>query len=301
MRTYKLFYIALLFCGLLAGCKKVEYNDISFLESASNPNKLSALFDITQDNTGMVTIYPNGEGIAYFNVYFGDATATPVKVMPGANIQHQYEEGVYDVGIVGVGVTGKTAEATQQLTVSFRAPENLEVTTNVDPSSAFMINVSATALYETVFKITWGEDINQVPELFLEGSTISHTYAKSGDYQMKVIAYSGGVATTEYTTTITINVPVLLPLDFETVGQTYTWYGFDGGNTTIIDNPVSGLGNTSAKVGKMVKSWADSNRKELDKSAVDFISAITRLEDPLSASGAMQHAWLQAIPSDAAI
>ena len=254
MRTYKLFYIALLFCGLLAGCKKVEYNDISFLESASNPNKLSALFDITQDNTGMVTIYPNGEGIAYFNVYFGDATATPVKVMPGANIQHQYEEGVYDVRIVGVGVTGKTAEATQQLTVSFRAPENLEVTTNVDPSSAFMINVSATALYETVFKITWGEDINQVPELFLEGSTISHTYAKSGDYQMKVIAYSGGVATTEYTTTITINVPVLLPLDFETVGQTYTWYGFDGGNTTIIDNPVSGLGNTSAKVGKMVKS-----------------------------------------------
>ena len=45
-------------------------------------------------------------------------------------------------------------------------------------------------------------------------------------------------------------------------------------------------------VGKMVRSWAHSNRNDLDESAVDFINAITRDEDPLSASDAQRHAWL---------
>lgn len=51
-------------------------------------------------------------------------------------------------------------------------------------------------------------------------------------------------------------------------------------------------------VGKMVRSWAHSNRNDLDESAVDFINAITRDEDPLSASDAQRHAWLM---SDTAI
>ena len=254
MKSIKFLSIALLLGILFAGCTKVKYEDVSFVETATDPAKLSALFDITQDNTGMVTIFPNGEGVAYFNVYFGDGTAAPVKIMPGGSIQRKYAEGLYDVRIVGVGVTGKTAEAIQKLTVSFKAPEKLEVTTTVDASSAFKINVSATALYETMFRVYWGDVANEVPVSFLEGVTVSHTYAKSGDYVMRVVALSGGVATTTFTKTITIKVPILLPLDFETVGQTYSFINFGGGDASVIDNPKSITGNTSAKVGRMIKN-----------------------------------------------
>lgn len=212
------------------------------------------MFDITQDNSGLVTIYPNGEGLANFSVFFGDGTVNPEKVSPGGSVKHTYKEGIYDVKIVGTSITGKTTEAIQKLTVSFRAPENLEVTTAVDPSSAFTIKVTAKALYETLFRISWGEDPNEVPVSFLEGQTISHTYAKTGKYTIRVVALSGGVATTTFTKDITIEVPINLPLDFETVGQTYPWINFDGGNVTVVDNPSKSGINQSAKVGKMVKN-----------------------------------------------
>ena len=237
-----------------AGCKKMAYEDTAFVEAAAAPAKLSAMFDITQDNSGMVTIYPNGEGIAYYNVYFGDGTTAPAKVEPGGSVKRKYAEGNYDVKVVGVQVNGKMTEAVQKLTVSFRAPENLEMIATVDPSSAFMYNVTAKAQYETMFRVWWGEDPNEVPKSFLEGETISHTYAKRGTYIMKVTAFSGGAATTTVTKTITISLPLLLPLDFETVGQTYNWINFDGGGTTVVNNPQPAGINTSAKVGKMVKS-----------------------------------------------
>jgi hypothetical protein len=246
--------IITMFLILVSGCTKVEYDDVSFAEAAKAPDKLSAMFDITQDNTGLVTIYPNGEGVAYYNVTTGLPGSNAVKVLPGKSLQAKYPEGSYDVKIVGVGINGKSAETTQKLTVSFKAPENVVLTTSVDPSSGFKINATATALYETVFRIYWGEDPNEVPVSFLEGETVSHVYAKSGDYTIKVVALSGGAQTTTVTKNITINVPLVLPLDFETVGQTYTFSNFDGGDATVIDNPQKNTINTTSKVGKMVKS-----------------------------------------------
>ncbi len=237
-----------------AGCKKMAYEDTSFVEAAAAPAKLSAMFDITQDNSGMVTIFPNGEGVAYYNVYFGDGTTAPAKVETGGSVRRKYAEGTYDVKVVGVQVNGKMTEAVQKLTVSFRAPENVEMTATVDPSSAFKYNVTAKAQYETMFRVWFGEDPNEVPKSVLEGETISHTYAKPGTYIMKVTAFSGGAATTTVTKTITISLPLLLPLDFETVGQTYNWVNFDGGGTTVVNNPQPAGINTSAKVGRMVKS-----------------------------------------------
>ncbi len=146
-----------------AGCKKVAYEDTAFVEGAAAPAKLSAMFDITQDNSGMVTIYPNGEGIAYYNVYFGDGTTAPAKVEPGGSVKRKYAEGNYDVRVVGVQVNGKTSEAVQKLTVSFRAPENMEMTATVDPSSAFMYNVTAKAQYDALQAEI--EKINQAQQL----------------------------------------------------------------------------------------------------------------------------------------
>ena len=239
---------------LATACKKEVYDDVSFLDTAALPAKLGLMFDITQDNTGRVTITPNGEGAGYYNVYFGDATATPAKVLPGNNIVHAYREGLYSVKVVAFNVNGKSVELTKQLTVTFRAPENLEVTSAIDPSNNLTLNVSAKALYETNFRVFFGDVANEVPRSFVEGETVTHVYPSAGTYTMKVVAVSGGAATTELTRVITIVDPLLLPRTFESPTLAYNFSNFDGGNTTVINNPHANGINTSAKVAKMVKS-----------------------------------------------
>lgn len=248
-------YIAgcFLLLSVLTGCKKDTHDDTSFINSAISPDKLSALFDITQDNTGMVTITPNGEGASYYDINFGDGTAAMARVQPGKMIQHKYGEGNFDVKVIGYNIAGASAENTLPLTVSFREPENLEVTAGIDESNNFKVNVSAKADYETVFRAYFGEDPNEVPQAFQEGATVSHTYSAVGTYTIRVVALSGGAATTEYTQTITIVDPVLLPLNFESPTLNYNFINFDGGVVSVIDNPQSNGINTSSKVAKMVK------------------------------------------------
>ncbi len=254
MNALKYIFSVSLLILIMGGCKKIEYNDTSFVNSAALPDKLSALFDITQDNTGLVTITPNGDGATSYDVYFGDNTTEPAKVSAGRNVKHTYAEGTYTVKLVAHNVSGKTTEATQTLTVSFKAPENLQVTATVDPSNKFKVNVSAKADYETLFKVYFGDDPNEVPQSFLEGQTISHVYTQTGTYTVKVVALSGGAATTEHTQTITIVNPVVLPVDFESSTIRYDFSVFDGGSVTVINNPQSNGINTSSKVAKMVKN-----------------------------------------------
>lgn len=243
-----------LLLAFTAGCNKVTNDDVSFIESATAPDKLTALFEISQDNTGNVTITPNGEGANSYEVYYGDGTVVPAKVESGKNTSHKYAEGVYNVKLVAYNVTGKSTETTQKLTVSFKAPENLEVTAVIDPTNNFKVNVSAKALYETFFKVYFGDVANEVPQSFLEGETISHVYTTTGSHTVRVVALSGGAATTETTKTMTIVDPVLLPLNFESPTINYVFNNFDGGDASVVANPQSNGINTSAKVGKMVKN-----------------------------------------------
>ena len=254
MNVLKYFFGLAFLLVAIAGCKKVENDDLSFLETAKDAGKISALFEITQDNTGLVTITPSGEGVASFEVYYGHGTTTPAKVAPGGNTKHTYPEGTYNVRIVARNITGKVTEVTRPLTVTFRAPENLEVTATVDPSNNFKLDVTAKAQYETFFRVFFGDVPNEIPKSFNEGETVSHVYAATGTYTVRVVALSGGAATTEITKTITIVDPVLLPLTFESPTVNYDFINFGGGEVTIINNPQSGGINTSAKVGRMVKN-----------------------------------------------
>jgi len=262
MRTIKYMFQFAALLLVVTGCKPELNDDLSFLNSATTAAKMSALFEITQDNTGNVTITPNGEGAVSYDVYYGDGTTAPAKVQAGKNTTHKYAEGVYNVRIVAYNITGKTSEATQQLTVSFRAPENLEVTANVDVANNFKVNVSAKALYETMFRVYFGDVPNEVPVSFMEGETISHTYAAVGTYTVRVVALSGGAATTQFTKDITIVDPVLLPLTFESATTQYSFTNFGGGDVTVVNNPFKTGINTTNKVGKMVKNapevWAGS-------------------------------------------
>ncbi len=254
MKVLKYFFGIAFLLVLAAGCKKEVNDDLSFLATDAAPDKLSAFFDITQDNTGLVTITPNGEGISFYEIYYGDATTTPAKVQPGKATQHVYAEGVYNVKIVGHSITGKITETTKQLTVSFRAPENLEFTITIDPNNNYRVTVTAKAVYETFFRIYWGDVPNEVPVSFLEGNAVSHIYAAVGTYNIRVVALSGGAATTQLIKPVTIVDPVLLPITFESPTVNYAFTDFGGGVATKINNPQSNGINTSARVGRMVKN-----------------------------------------------
>ena len=250
MKTNK--FIIGLCCSLifLAGCQKDLFNDISFLDSVSSSAKLSALYDITQDNTGLVTITPNGEGVTYYEVYYGDNTKTPVKVLPGKNTVHQYVEGVYKVKIVGYNSLGVKTEATQDLTVSFKAPEDLKVNLT---QNGLALTVDATALYETYYKVFFGDSNNVTPipfKTFIEGQPITYTYAKAGTYDVKVVALSGGAASSELVKTIKVGKQIDLPIGFDDVNYDYTFGDFGGAAYSIVADPK----DASNKVMKVIKT-----------------------------------------------
>jgi len=239
---------------VLFGCKKDVNDNLSLIATGQAPAKLTALFQITQDNSGLVTITPNGEGAVRYEVYYGDATTTPALLAAGNNTTHIYAEGQYNVKIVAYDVTGIKTELIKPLTVTFRMPENLVVTAVIDPANPYKLSVSATALYETFFQVYFGDVPNEVPQNFNEGDIKTHVYASIGTYTLRVVALSGGAATATYTTTIIIADPVLLPITFESSTVNYAWNNFDGGVVTVLNNPQSNGINTSAKVARMVKN-----------------------------------------------
>jgi len=92
MNNIKKIFLFAFLLAFLASCQK-EYTDTSFLKSNTTPTKLSAITTIAQDNSGLVTITPNGENVSFFEIYFGDITTAPSKVYSGASVQHKYAEG----------------------------------------------------------------------------------------------------------------------------------------------------------------------------------------------------------------
>lgn len=246
--------VSFVFASLLLGCNTDDDSSIDAVNNAAAPANLSGLFTITQDNSGLVTIEPRGEGLVKYEVYFGDATINATEVTPGQTVNHVYAEGQYNVKIVATGITGKTAEVILPLTVAFVAPENLVVTVAPVTGDTFSINVSAVADFETFFEVWYGEDPNQLPVQFMQGQTVTHTYAATGTYQVKVVAYSGGMATAEQIIPVSITNPVVLPITFENASLNYAFLDFGGVATSKVANPdISGI-NQSATVGKLIKT-----------------------------------------------
>jgi uncharacterized membrane protein (Fun14 family) len=249
MNVIKRFLGIVFVLAVIAGCKKDTFSDTSFINGISTPAKLSVMFDITQDNSGLVTIYPNGEGISSYDVYYGDGVTTPATVAAGKNIQHTYAEGVYTVKVVAHNVSGKTAETTQALTVSFRAPENVKATIT---TNGLAVTVSASASYETLFKVYYGDSLTVVPLHFqsvLEGKSLTHTYPAAGTYTIRVVALSGGAATTEITQTVKVGKQIDLPVTFDDINTDYTVSDFGNNTSSIVADPT----NAANKVMKTIK------------------------------------------------
>lgn len=253
-------------CGLaalltgLVGCEKPTGidEDLSFLSTTTTSNT-GKIFDITNDNSGIVKITPTGEGVSSFVVNYGHGTGAGASavVMPGNSTSHAYPEGSYTVSIISKSLGGQETTATYPLQVTYRAPENIVVTTT---KAARLLKVKATALYAASYLVYWGDVPNEVGTPLATGAEASHTYASAGTYNVKVVALSGGAAKSEKITPVVIFDPFGLPITFEDPKIDY-FFGTFGDNQQFakVANPnPSGL-NTSATVGKFTRgnqSWS---------------------------------------------
>jgi hypothetical protein len=251
-----------LYIGLFAlitgfmGCTKDGVDsDTSFLTTAktTNPGKV---FDISTDNSGIVKITPTGEGASSFTVTFGHGTGTTAKqdVMPGNFATHAYPEGSYTVSIDSKSLDGKVTTNTYPLQLTYRAPENVNVTATV---TTHTVKVKATALYAAGgYLVYFGDVANETGTVLATGAEVSHTYVNAGNYDIKVVALSGGAAKTEKITSITVVDPFGFPITFESGFISYFFGTFGGGQAfaTVANPNASGL-NTSAKVGKFTRGW----------------------------------------------
>lgn len=226
------------------------------LDHLQAPANLGASFDISQDNSGLVTITPTGEGVNLFHIDFGDGSPSAEGVKVGQSVEHVYEEGQYEVVITGINLAGKTAQGAQPLTVSFLPPENLGVEITRDPQDNYTIWVSASAENAARFEVYFGEEEQEEPVALMEGESISHTYQSIGTYQVRVVALSGGAATSEVTSQVQITDPLFLPIDFESQTLAYTFINFGGGDADgapIVENPAPDAVNDSPKVASYTK------------------------------------------------
>jgi len=256
MKTLK--YVLSMALVFFISCAEDD-NDLSFVDKITAPTNVSALLQITQDNTGLVTIIPNSEGGVSYNITLGDDTTEPVNIKAGETFENTYPEGTYTISIEAIGLTGLKSVITQELVVSFKAPENLEITADIDAANPFIVNVSATADYASSFLVYFDtSNPDEVGTPLAIGETVSFEYPGVGDYTVKVVALSGGAETSEGTQDIAVTTPTELPIDFE-IFDASTFAGFGGASNFVIDNPDAN-GNISATVGQIIKgageTWA---------------------------------------------
>jgi len=249
----KLFLYSLLIAALIS-CTKFDNGDLAFTNTGEDPANVSSQLQITQDNSGLVSIKPTAQGVAYYDVYFGHGQDEPIRIAAGNTAQHNYPEGVYTIKVIAYNLTGgKSSEFSQEVEVSYTSPQDLVVNVDIDVNNKFKVDVTATALHAASFQVRFGEEEHEEPTTFIEGQTASHTYQHTGTYTVTVVALSGGEATTTFSTEVSIVNPLYLPLDFESPAGEVSFSNFDGGDASVIDNPFKTGLNTSAKVGKMVK------------------------------------------------
>lgn len=199
MKALKYILSTIVLFALVGSCTEEEFGSLDFADKVTAPANVSALVQITQDNSGQVTITPKAEGATSFDVYFGDETTSPATVKLGENLEHTYKEGSYAVKVIAKGITGLKTEVIQEINVSFKAPENLEVSISNDEAVSKQVNVTATADYAMSFDVYFGETDSDDPIAANIGEGASFVYQEPGIYTIRVVAKGGAIETTEYT------------------------------------------------------------------------------------------------------
>ena len=168
------------------------------LNNVQAPSALAMAFDVTQDNTGLVTITPTAEGAVSFDIALGDETAEAVELENGQNTSHTYAEGTYTVTATAYGITGLSTSLSQELVVSFQAPENLQVTVENDAAVSKQVNVTVTADFAITFDVYSGETGVTTPVTANIGETATVQYIDAGIYDITIEVKGAAIQTTTY-------------------------------------------------------------------------------------------------------
>ncbi|MGB5983116.1 MAG: hypothetical protein WBG46_13320 [Nonlabens sp.] len=253
MKNIKFLWLLVAVLITVTSCEEDDTSNL--VEQIAAPANVDLVFNITQDNTGLVTISPSGENASQFEVFFEDGTQESEVLALGENAERLYNEGIYPVRVVATSLSGLTTEATRDLIVSFRQPENLNVTIVENAGgNNYSVQVSASADFATGFEVTFGEDAAEVPVAFMADEVVDFTYASVGTFDITVTALSGGAATTTFTQSVTILDPIELPLTFESSTINYNLQPFEA-TVSIVDlpTPVNGF-NPSNKAVRLEKT-----------------------------------------------
>ncbi len=281
----KIYYIIL---GLLVliGCME-EDRDLSFVDNLVAPTNIAATYSLSQDNSGLVTITPTADGANSFKVYFGDGTTDFADVAIGQSVDHTYVEGTYTIKIEAFNISGKKAEVTQELVVSFKAPENLMVTTENSTSVSKQVTITATADYATMYEFYSGESgVSQPVATANIGESLNYVYQNPGDYDIKVVAKGAAIATTDYTATLTVTeilAPTMAaptPINRDAVdvislfSEAYTDVSVDTWNTVwsaASFEDVMVAGNATKKYTGLNFNGIETVSSPIDASGMEFI------------------------------
>ncbi|TVZ26137.1 hypothetical protein JM83_1087 [Gillisia sp. Hel_I_86] len=247
---------------------------------------LNAVLNVSNNNSGNVTITPTAEGAVSFEVNFGDGSGSeaPAVLKPGERVTHSYAEGEYTMSINAINIAGEKTTYTYPLSVVYRAPENLAVSPNVD---GYNLTISAEADYANSFTVYYGDIEGEEGTPMAVGETLPpHTYAESGIYDVRVVANSGGAATSETVVPVGIYDPFILPVTFED----FYFFGTFGDGTpqefSTVDNPDPSGINTSAKAGLFTNgqsSWSGTYSplaEPIDFSQGQVITMMVYTADP---------------------
>ncbi len=261
MKIFKILALLTISSLMFTGCDDDEITNYAFQE-ISAPSNVTAAFSVTQDDSGTVSVTPSGDGASVFQIYFGDVeNETPVEARPGETVTNVYDEGEYLVRVVAVGPTGLISEYNQMLTISFRAPENLEITVDQPANNPATVSVSATADFAMMFEVYFGDEEDEEPTQLMPGESVSHTYQAPGTYTIRVVAIGAGEATAEDTVEVVVpeaNDPVKLPITFDIPTVNYALGTFNGATFEVVTNPfLSGANPEETMVGAITNSGAN--------------------------------------------
>ena len=186
--------IALLITVVYACSEDDVAVDISQIAAPSN---VSASVRVTQDNTGLATITPLGEGVTNFKVAYGDNSDPSGIIQPGSAVEHIYEEGTYEISVTANGINGLSTTITQTVVISFQAPQNLVVSIENDAAISRKVNVMAEAEFALSYEVDFGQAGSE-PVSGNIGDTVSFIYDEPGTYTIMVTAFSAAIETTQY-------------------------------------------------------------------------------------------------------
>ena len=193
-----IYKILIIFLIAFTACE--DERDLEFIESLGAPTNVALNYSVTQDNTGLVTLTPYADGATGFYIELGDESTESQELKAGESITHIYEEGVYNVKVTGFNYKGDETEVTQELVVSFKAPENVVTSITNNASISKQVDITAEADFAMFYEFYSGEEGVEQPVATANiGESIAYQYATAGTYDIEIIVKGAAIETTSYT------------------------------------------------------------------------------------------------------